>query len=114
MNKNSAKSLSQKEIYSVLPVWWTDIYKNLLSMLKHSRFVDFKKAETLFKAALSHIVVDKEESTIKHIKVKCLNKGIKDGKIYITLEIYFKMKDESLWKLSKSLHVKERKKLTCD
>lgn len=114
MNKNSAKTLSQKEIYDVLPNWWISIYKNFLSILKHSKFVDFKKAETFFTAALSHIAIDKDESSIKHIKVKCLNKGTKDGKIYITLEIFFKMKNESLWKLSKSLHVKERKKLTCD
>lgn len=114
MNKKNARSISQKEIHDVLPNWWIESFNNVLSMMKHSKFVNFKKAELFFDAALSHILVEKEDSEIKHIKVKCFDKGTKDGFLYITIEIYFKMKDESLWKLSKSLHVKERKKLTCD
>ena len=97
MNKNSAKALLQKEIYDVLPDWWISIFENVLSIVKHSKFSNFKKAELFFKTALSHIVVDKDESTIKHLKVKCFNKGTKDEKIYITIEIYFKMKNEDLW-----------------
>lgn len=98
----------------MLPRWWMESFNTVISMIKHSKFVSFKKAELFFTTALSHILVDKEESEIKHIKVKCFDKGKKDGFLYITIEIYFKMKNEDLWKLSKSLHVKERKKLYYD
>lgn len=114
VNKNKAKSLTIKEAYEVLPRWWTKSFDIIISMMKHSKFVSFKKAEMFFNAALSHIIVDKDESEIKHIKVKCFDKGKKDGFLYITIEIYFKMKNEDLWKLSKSLHIKERKPLTHD
>ena len=111
MNKKNARSLSQKEMREVLPKWWIESFENVLSMMKHSKFVNFKKAELFFTTALSHILVEKEDSEIKHIKVKCFDKGKKDGFLYITLEIFFKMKNEDLWKLSKSLHIKERKKI---
>ena len=58
--------------------------------------------------------VKKQEvkDAIKYIKVKCSNKGEHDGKIYITLDICFYMKeDKILWKLTKSIHVFKRMKL---
>ena len=110
MNKKNAKSILLKETNSILPSWWNEMFQNVLSIIKHSRFPSFKHAERFFVAALSY-VPDKENSDLKYINVKCENKGEKDGYIYITIMIFFKFKDKKkdLWKLSKSLHVKKRK-----
>ena len=114
MNKNNAKALTLKEAYKFLPKWWLDMLDNVLSIITHSKYPSFKHAETFFCAALSFIP-DKESSEIKHIQVKCENKGERNGLIYITIVIFFRYKDKEkgLWKLSKSLHVVKRETQTC-
>ena len=111
MNLKNAKTLSQREMKSILPKLWVEIFDNALSIIKHSKYPSFKHAETFFVAALSYIP-EEVKDTIKYIKVKCSNKGEHDGKIYITLDICFYMKeDKILWKLTKSIHVFKRMKL---
>ena len=108
MNLKNAKTLSQREMRSILPLYWIDIFDNVMSIIKHSKYPSFKHAETFLTAGLSY-VPDEEKETIKHIKVKCQNKGEHDGKIYITMDICFYMKeDKTLWKFSKSIHVFKR------
>lgn len=109
MNHRNAKTLSQRDVYSVLPSEWIDILDNILSIIKHSKYPSFKHAETFLVAGLSY-VPNKEKSSIKHIKAKCSFKGEHDGKIYITIDMWFYMKDKRLWKLSKSVHVFKREK----
>lgn len=110
MNKKNAKSILLKEIDSILPKWWIEMLENLLSIIKHSKFPSFRHAEQFVNSALSDIPkdIDKDKNDVKRILVKCFNKGEHDGKIYITIEAYFHMKNKDLWKLSKSLHVMKR------
>lgn len=109
MNKKNAKRLSLSEAKEVLPQWWNEMFETVLSIIKHSKYNSFKKAETFISTGLSYIP-DKKTSEIKHIVVKCTNKGEYDGKIYITLVIYFHMKNKCFWELSKSIHVFVREK----
>ena len=111
MNLKNAKTLSQREMRSILPLYWIDIFDNVMSIIKHSKYPSFKHAETFLTAGLSY-VPDEEKETIKHIRVKCQNKGEHDGKIYITMDICFYMKEnKTLWKFSKSIHVFKRELL---
>lgn len=110
MNIKNAKILSQKEFQNILPNSWNENFTTILSIIKHSEFCSFKHLETFIVNALSYIL-DKETNPIKHIKVNCIDKGEHNGKIYITIEMYFYMKDKHLWKLSKSVHVLKREKI---
>lgn len=112
VNRKNAKSISINERKSVLPNWWNEMLDTILSIIKHSKYVSFKHAEQFLVSGLEYIPPEEKESDdgIKHIKVKCVNKGEKDGKIYITLEIFFYMKNKCLWKLSKSIHVFKRER----
>lgn len=104
--------ITLKEATELLPSWWIDSLNLDLSIIKHSKYVSFKHAAMFFESSLSHIL---DDSVIKHIKVKCFDKGEKDGKIYLTIEIFFHLKNEErLLKLSKSLHVTKRLKMSHD
>lgn len=110
VNRKNAKSISINERKSILPTWWNEILDTILSILKHSKYVSFKHAEQFLVTGLEYVSPEEAENEagIKHIKVKCYNKGEHDNKIYITLEIFFYMKNKCLWKLTKSIHVFKR------
>lgn len=113
MNKKNAKTITLTDAKELLPKWWIDSLNIDLSIIKHSKYVSFQHAATFFEASLSDIV--DSETSLKHIKVKCINKGEKDGKIYLTIEVYFKLHDtDKLFKFEKSLHVTKRPKMTHD
>lgn len=113
MNVTKMKYLTLEEARKMLPKWWIEIFDTTMSIVKHNAFFSFKRLKQFLQASLQY-VDEENRKDLKHVKVKCYDKGEKDNLIYITIEVFFKseeQKKENFWKFSKSFHVKKRKTL---
>ena len=117
MNQNNSKRISQREIVVFLPEWFDSNYRLTFQLLQTNAYSNFATIKTFLVAALSDIACseeEREETPVKHIKVKVVDKGIQDGYQYITVDVFPVLKDGTKYRISKSCKVKIRPKMDKD
>lgn len=112
MNKSRAKNISITEMGELLPAWFCDNFKITFRLLSTNAYIDFQRIKNFLIASLTHLMPEeKDKIEIKHVLVDVSNKGIKDNRQYITVDLYIVLPDgegTEILRITKSCKVKLR------
>ena len=117
VNQNNSKRISQREIVTLLPEWFDRNYYLTFQLLQTNAYGSLDVIRMFLTAALSDLACsedEREKTPVKHVKVKVLDKGVRDGYQYVTVDVYPVLKDGTIYRITKSCKVKIRPKMDRD